>query len=158
MTTTPKTVALAAAVALLAVYLATLAPGVTFWDAGEFIAASYGLGIPHPPGVPLYVSLGRSWLVASGWLLGAARASNALSAMLTASAGATLAWLMASERDGAAGRWGALTAALVAGLATSVWAVATETEVYAFALAHAALLLAAAARAGERGNPRAILL
>ncbi|MGH7693678.1 MAG: protein O-mannosyl-transferase family, partial [Gemmatimonadaceae bacterium] len=40
---------------LTSVYLATLAPGVTLWDAGEFQSAIRSLGIPHPPGTPLYV-------------------------------------------------------------------------------------------------------
>ena len=43
----------------LVLYLKTMAPGVTFWDTGEFIASSYVLGVPHPPGSPLYILLGR---------------------------------------------------------------------------------------------------
>src|SRR5258708_38141233 len=34
-------------------------PGLMSDDSGEMIAASYRLGLPHPPGYPLYCLLGR---------------------------------------------------------------------------------------------------
>ncbi len=38
-------------------YARTLAPTVTLVDSGELILASWGLGVAHPPGFPLYVML-----------------------------------------------------------------------------------------------------
>jgi hypothetical protein len=47
-------VALTAALLSFAVYLLTTAPTVTGEDCGEFATAAYYLGIPHPPGYPLW--------------------------------------------------------------------------------------------------------
>ena len=36
-----------------------MADTVPYWDSGEFIATPYILGVPHPPGSPLYLIIGR---------------------------------------------------------------------------------------------------
>ena len=48
----------------LFVYLLTLAPSVTFFDSGEFLAAVSSLGSPHSPGYPLFVNYAKpfTWL------------------------------------------------------------------------------------------------
>ena len=46
------------AIAML-VYALTVEPTAGYWDVGEFIAASYKLQVPHPPGAPFFLLLGK---------------------------------------------------------------------------------------------------
>ena len=134
--------------ALLALYGASLAPAVTFWDAGEFIAAIRSWGIPHPPGTPLYVTLGRAADVVTGGLP-LAVVVNVLSAVCTAAACALGGALIV--RRGAPVAAG-IGAGLCAGCMTSVWSSATEAEVYSASLLLSALMLTAAQRAAVAGR------
>ncbi len=43
----------------LSIYLATLAPSVTFFDSGEFITAIACLGSPHSPGYPFFTNYAK---------------------------------------------------------------------------------------------------
>ncbi|MBM3330638.1 tetratricopeptide repeat protein [candidate division WOR-3 bacterium] len=46
-------------VVVAGVYLYSAAPTAAFWDCGELISAAFTMGVPHPPGTPLFVTLGR---------------------------------------------------------------------------------------------------
>ncbi len=43
----------------LIVYTMTVERTSSFWDCGEFISVSYKLMVPHPPGAPFYLLIGR---------------------------------------------------------------------------------------------------
>ncbi|MES2794872.1 MAG: DUF2723 domain-containing protein, partial [Bacteroidota bacterium] len=47
-------------------YVITMEDTASFWDAGEFIAVSYKLMVPHPPGAPLFLILGRLFSLLAG--------------------------------------------------------------------------------------------
>lgn len=48
------------------IYALTVEPTASFWDAGEFIAAAYKLQVPHPPGAPFYLLVGRMFSFLAG--------------------------------------------------------------------------------------------
>jgi hypothetical protein len=151
--TAPRAALLAAA-SLAAVYVATLAPGVTFWDAGEFIAAAHSLGIPHPPGTPLFVVLLSAWAKLLAFLP-FATATNLFSSACTAVAvGLTTLWVARATKEPLAG----VAAGMAAGAMSTVWQNATETEVYAASLLLSVATIVAADRAGRTGDARFTLL
>ncbi len=139
---------------LLLVYVGTGAPALTFWDAGEFATAIGTLGIPHPPGTPLYVAIGTAvWRLTPG--VTPVQAGSLLSAMATAAACATASWIIARVSQQ---RSLAIVAGLCAGAMGTVWVNATETEVYAVSLLAVALQFGAAWRAFSRDDDRARVL
>ena len=65
-----------------AVYILTSEAGGSFWDCGEFVSSCFKLQIPHPPGAPLFVMLGRLFIVLFGDNpLTAAKGVNIMSAL-----------------------------------------------------------------------------
>jgi len=113
------------ALAVFALYLATLAPTTAMWDTSEYITAAYTLGLPHPPGNPLFVLVGRVFSVLPIASSVAVRV-NLLAALASAvSAGL---WFLVAERVAAAWsaeRWVRLVtgglAALIGATAFTVW-------------------------------------
>jgi hypothetical protein len=132
------------ALAVLALYVVTLAPTTAMWDASEYITAAYTLGIPHPPGNPLFVLLGRvASLVPVG---GVAYRVNLLAAVCSAlSAGI---WFLVAERVLAqwiavpwVRRVGAVLAAVLSATAFTVWNQSVVNEkVYTVSLAFFAVV------------------
>ena len=50
-----------ASLCVFVLYLATLAPTTAMWDTSEYIAAARVLGLPHPPGNPLFVIIAHAF-------------------------------------------------------------------------------------------------
>lgn len=48
------------------VYIMTAEKNGSLWDCGEFVASCFKLQIPHPPGAPLFVIIGRFFIVLFG--------------------------------------------------------------------------------------------
>ncbi|MEO8199454.1 MAG: DUF2723 domain-containing protein [Gemmatimonadota bacterium] len=139
---------------VLAIYIATLAPTTAFWDTSEYIASAYVLGIPHPPGNPLFnvmahvfgaIPLAASYAVRINLF---AAVTSALSAAL---------WFLVAERwlrTIVPVRWARLAAAaagsLVGALAWTVWNQSTVNEkVYTLSLLSVALSLWLIVRWGD---------
>jgi hypothetical protein len=83
----PYGAATLAGLLVFGLYAITLGPTTAFWDTSEYIATGEIMGIPHPPGNPLFVVLARAWSILLSPLgLSAAVKVNLFSALMSASA------------------------------------------------------------------------
>ncbi|NOT08830.1 MAG: DUF2723 domain-containing protein [Gemmatimonadales bacterium] len=144
-TSTPYGWAGAVSLTVLVVYLATLAPTTAFWDTSEYIAAAKTLGIPHPPGNPLFVLMAHAF----GLLPLAASYAERINlfAAVTSALSAGL-WFLVAERwlrsiveDRAIRLGAAFAGVLVGALSWTVWNQSTVNEkVYTVSMLSTALV------------------
>ncbi len=137
--------AAAVAAGVFVLYLLTLAPTTAFWDTSEYIAAAKVMGIPHPPGNPLFTVLAHAF----GLLPLAASYAVRLNlfAAVTSAASAGL-WFLVADRwlqDIVPVRWARLVAAtsgiVVSAFSWTVWNQSTVNEkVYTVSLFSIALV------------------
>ncbi|MFW6084857.1 MAG: DUF2723 domain-containing protein, partial [Gemmatimonadota bacterium] len=113
----------------------------------EYIATAHIVGLPHPPGNPFFVALGKAWLVLTAWLpMEVAPRINLLAA--TASAAAAAFWFLAVMRiwdhfteDRRISLAAGFIAVLIGGTAFTVWTQSNVNEkVYTVSLMFVALL------------------
>ena len=141
-------------VLVLLVYILTLAPTTAFWDASEYIAAARVLGIPHPPGNPLFVILAHVF----GLLpLAESYAVRINLFAATTSAGAAAFWFLVAERwlrDIVPVRWArygaAIGGSLVGATSWTVWNQSVVNEkVYTVSLLSIAVVMWLVVRWGD---------
>ena len=163
----PYLAATIASLAVLALYLMTLAPSTAMWDTSEYIAAAKVLGLPHPPGNPLFI------LIAHVFGALPTSASFAVRMNLLAAVSSAIAaglWFLvahATLEKMFTDRWariaGAATSVLLGATAFTVWNQSVVNEkVYTLSLVQFALVTWLAflwtQRSEEPGAERLLLL
>ncbi len=154
------------------IYFDTMAPTVSYWDCGEFIAVSHTLGVPHPPGSPFYLLIGRIFSMIP-FSEDIAFRVNIISPLVSALAVMLLYlsivkvithWRGKIENftDASVVFGGAVIGAMTFAFTDSHWFNAVEAEVYAFSTFFTAivvwLILLWNEKADENGNERYILI
>ncbi len=127
-----------------AVYLMTMEASGSLWDCGEFASSAYKLQIPHPPGAPLFVLIGRLFMIP----FDPQHAATGINTMSALASGFTILFLFWSithfakkivQKDGTEMDNGKIIAVMSAGIvgalaytfSDSFWYSAVEGEVYA---------------------------
>ncbi len=158
-------------------YVLTAEAGGSFWDCGEFVSSCFKLQVPHPPGAPMFVLLGRFFIILFGDNpMSAAKAVNIMSAL---SSGFTILFLFwtithfarrivhtdSTKALTTSQIWTIMGAGIVGALAytfsDSFWYSAVEGEVYAMSSFFTALVFWAILKweheANENGADRWIV-
>src|SRR5215208_1913733 len=153
------------------VYILTAEMRGSFWDCGEFVSACYKVQLPHPPGAPMFVLLGRFFIILFGNNpMGAAKAVNIMNALASGFTVLFLFWtithfarkLMTGFREEPIPQqtYAIIGAGIVGALAysfsDSFWFSAVEGEVYALSSFFTAIVFWAILKWEQRAdNPRA---
>ncbi|MBL7698576.1 MAG: DUF2723 domain-containing protein [Chitinophagaceae bacterium] len=158
-------------------YLLTMEPTVSLWDCGEFISTCFKIQVPHPPGAPLFILMGRAFILVFGNNPEtAAVAVNSMSAVMSGFTILFLFWsitffagrtLSSRAQRGIGGESTLLiisagaTGALAYAFSDSFWFSAVEGEVYASSSFFTALVFWAMLkwerRAGQPGSNKWIV-
>lgn len=156
------------------VYLSTVAPTVSFWDCGEFIATAYTQAVPHPPGSPLFLIIARIFTLIPSFLIeDIALRVNIISVISSAFTVLFtfliivrfLQWMNGKKEDSEENYihyFGAFVGAMVFAFSDSFWFNAVEAEVYAASMFFTAIIVWMIMRWGdhhdEPGNERYLIL
>ncbi|MEX0748194.1 MAG: DUF2723 domain-containing protein, partial [Rhodothermales bacterium] len=150
---TDRIVAGAVFLIALVLYLLTVSPTASFWDAGEFIAIANKLEVSHPPGAPFYMLVGRlfSMFVPSEYV---ALSINLISVFASAFTilltHLIIVQLVREWQDPSGQRTvvdnitalaGGVVGALTFAATDSFWFNAVEAEVYAFSMFFTAIVV-----------------
>ncbi len=127
-----------------AVYFMTLEPTASWWDASERITAAHKLEVPHPPGAPFFILMGRIFTMLAPDPSLAAMFMNGMSALAASFTVMLLFWIIThigkkiispGTEPGQGQTFALLGSAFVGAMAfcfsDTQWFVAVEAEAYA---------------------------
>ncbi len=134
------------------VYLATLCRSLYWYDSAEYVTAAVTLGIPHPPGYPLYTLIAHvfTWLPVSP--------PTAVSAMSAFFAALAVGFTFLLVRLLGGGRLAALVGAASLGFGNLFWSQAIICEVYTPGIAFLLAVLLLVLRGLQQNRARPIIL
>ncbi len=143
----------------LVTYTLTVEPTASFWDCGEFIACAYKLQVPHPPGAPLFLLIGRMFsFLALGDVTRVAFWINMMSVVSSAFTILFMHWTIVmigrkvlrkpfaelSQSEGAILLLSGAVGSLIYAFSDTFWFSAVEAEVYAMSSFFTAIVVWAA--------------